>query len=82
MRKSQLIVFAELLTCVLVFPCNRQPTKLNVATVISNEQVKTELCCHMLEWFVTLVISFDLKRPIISTCSKYHQQDVIFETFV
>jgi len=50
--------------------------KLNVATVISNEQVKTELCCHMLEWFVTLVISFDLKTP-----SKYHQEDVIFETF-
>jgi len=38
--------------------------KSNVATIISNEQVKTELCCHMLEQFVTLVISFDLKRQV------------------
>ena len=39
--------------------------KSNVATIIiSNERVKTELRCHMLERFVTLVISFDLKRQV------------------
>ena len=63
--KSQ-IVFTELLTCVLLYFFVIDNTlKLNVATIIiSNEQVKTELCCHMVEQFVTLVISFDLKRQV------------------
>ena len=61
------IVFTELLACVPVFIYNRQHVQVECSNCYQKGRNQNNLCSHMLEWFVTHVISFDSARTYDDT---------------